>query len=94
MSAGGLVYVVLGLIAIAFFYEMYGVIIQEMVGGPGGLNEQFENPDRVVSQQRMDAAESTVLIWGLLPWFAVIAMFMFGIIIALRESSGNVSDGW
>lgn len=94
MSAGGLVYVILGLIAIAFFYEMYGVIVQEMVSGPNGLNEQFENPDMHVSQQRMDTADATLMIWKYLPWIAMIMMFMFGVVIALRESNGNVSDGW
>lgn len=94
MSAGGVVYFVLGLLAIAFFYLMYGVIIDEMISGNSGLNDQFENPDMHVSQDRMDAAGTVVAYWKWLPAIALIVMFIFAIVIALREHDGNISEGW
>lgn len=94
MSAGGVVYFVLGLLAIGFFYMAYGVIVEEMVGGNMGLNDQLENPDMHVSQERMDAAGTVVAYWKWLPVVALAVMFMFAIVIALREHDGNISEGW
>jgi hypothetical protein len=94
VSAGGVVYFVLGILAIAFFYMAYGVIVEEMVSGNMGLNDQFENPDMHVSQERMDTAFQVVTYWKWWPVFALIGMFMFAIIIALREHDGYVNEGW
>jgi hypothetical protein len=95
MSAGGVVYFVLGLLAIGFFYMAYGVIVEEMVSGNMGINDQFENhPELHVSQERMDVAGTVVSYWHWLPVVALIVMFMFAIVIALREHDGNISEGW
>lgn len=94
MSAGGVVYFVLGLLAIGFFYMAYGVIVEEMISGNMGLNDQFENPDMHVSQERMDAAGQVTVYWKWLPVLALIVMFMFAIVIALREHDGTISEGW
>ncbi len=91
MSAGGVTYLVIGLLAIAFFYVMYGVLVEEMVTG---LNEQYESSSMHTSQDRMDAAYTVTLIWHVLPILALIGLFMFGVVIALRESDGNISEGW
>lgn len=94
MSAGGVVYFVLGLLAIGFFYMAYGVVVEEMVSGNMGLNDQLANPDMHVSQERMDVAGTAVAYWKWLPVLALIGMFMFAIVIALREHDGNISEGW
>lgn len=94
MSAGGVVYFVLGLLAISFFYIAYGVIVEETIGGNGGLNDQFENPNLHVSQERMDSAGNITLYWKWLPAIALIVMFIFAVVIALREHDGNISEGW
>lgn len=91
MSSGGITYFVMGLIALGFFYLMFGVLVDEFVVE---VNDQLADPDWHVSQQRTDAAGGVTLAWGVVPIILLIFMFLYGFVIAIRESDGNISQGW
>jgi hypothetical protein len=87
MSAGGIAYFVLGLLFFAFFYLLFGGIVDKNVEI---ANDQMYDTSMHTSQLRIDSVGLLTKFWLVLPLIFFLIMGFFLIKNALREQSGEV----
>jgi uncharacterized protein with PQ loop repeat len=87
MSAGGIAYFVLGLLFFAFFYLLFGGIVDKNVEIS---NDQMYDDSLHTSQLRMDSIEMLTKYWLVIPFIFFIIMGFMLIKNALREQTGEV----
>jgi hypothetical protein len=87
MSAGMITYFVIGILAFAFIYILFGGLID---GFTSQVNSQTYNDNVHTSQLRMDTMGILQKFWFVVP---VIFLFVMGFLLiknSLRESSGEI----